>query len=338
MPDDFAQIAHRINAFIRGATAESFETIALDLYALQRRHNSAYAKLCGQRDVTKWEQIPTVPTIAFKEMEMTSLAPSERTCVFYSSGTTQQDRSRHFHSPASLELYKESLWQWFHQNFPTVGDDVRSLILFLTPRAQTSSLAHMFETISCHHANSQFLGIDHDGVWSIDDARLHQILNSATEPIGLLGTAFQFVHLIDSLKSPIQLPPNSWIMETGGYKGRSRELSKSELHRLLSEKLRVAPQKIFSEYGMSELSSQAYDRADGLFRFPRWARFRIMNPANGRDAAEGEPGLIRIYDLANVWSVMAIQTEDLGVRVGDAFKLVGRAAQAEARGCSLMNI
>ncbi len=135
-------------------------------------------------------------------------------------------------------------------------------------------------------------------------------------------------------------------METGGYKGRSRVLEKEALHRLISDHLGLAPAHIICEYGMSELSSQAYDSAPGpsritphalrRFRFPPWARVQIISPETGLEVGEGETGLIRVLDLANVYSVMATQTEDLGIRRGDGFTLVGRAALAEPRGCSLM--
>jgi acyl-protein synthetase LuxE len=157
----------------------------------------------------------------------------------------------------------------------------------------------------------------------------------------LLGTAFLFVHLLDQMQKrghTFLLPPGSWIMETGGYKGRSREIPKEELHRLLAARLGIPANRIFGEYGMSELSSQAYAGTDGVLRFPPWARALIVSPATGREAPEGERGLIRVCDLANVWSVMAVQTEDIGVKVGDAFRLVGRADRAEARGCSLMTV
>ena len=165
-------------------------------------------------------------------------------------------------------------------------------------------------------------------------------------------------------------------METGGYKNRSRAMPKTELHTLITERLGVPPENIICEYGMSELSSQAYDtklerrsptRRVGVhasacrpnklrlelqqhragsetgallgsrhFRFPPWARAQIVSPETGREVADGETGLIRIFDLANVFSVMAIQTEDLGVRHGEGFELIGRAQLAEPRGCSLM--
>ena len=160
---------------------------------------------------------------------------------------------------------------------------------------------------------------------------------------------FSFVHLLDFMVERdlrVELPAGSRVMETGGYKNRSRSMPKAELHALITERLGVPPENIICEYGMSELSSQAYDseiqppssiRQPRVFHFPPWARVQIISPETGREAAEGETGLIRIFDLANVFSVAAIQTEDLGVRRGDGFELVGRAQLAEPRGCSLMN-
>ena len=147
-------------------------------------------------------------------------------------------------------------------------------------------------------------------------------------------------------------------METGGYKGRSRSLPKAELHALITQQLGVSSSHIICEYGMSELSSQAYDHVAGdggrvtsdgklsrhmspatrHFHFPPWARVQIISPETGCEVADGETGLIRVFELANVFSVLAIQTEDLGVRRGDGFELLGRAALAEPRGCSLMAV
>jgi len=138
-------------------------------------------------------------------------------------------------------------------------------------------------------------------------------------------------------------------METGGYKGRSRTIPKSELHALITEQLGVADSQIISEYGMSELSSQAYDSLGYLksqspslpvrpFHFPPWARIQIVSPETGDEVRDGESGLVRVFDLANTYSVMAIQTEDLGVRRGNGFDLLGRTASVETRGCSLMSL
>ncbi|HEY5345679.1 MAG TPA: hypothetical protein VIK62_04985 [Verrucomicrobiae bacterium] len=327
---------------------QKFSELALELFALQFQHNSAYRKICEARKLTPqvikhWTQIPFVPTSAFKELELTSLAPDARTTVFHSSGTTEQKPSRHFHCAESLALYKASLWKNFQLHFSDFGE-----LIFLTPKAEAaphSSLVHMFETVrqKFELPESVFTGnISADASWSVDFAATTQKLKMAGDsdkPLMLLGTAFSFVHLLDFLaENNLQflLPENSRVMETGGYKNRSRILPKAELHTLITERLGVSRKNIICEYGMSELSSQAYTKLSGAFQFPPWACVQIISPETGREVAEGETGLIRIFDLANVFSVAAIQTEDLGIRRSDGFELIGRAQLAEPRGCSLM--
>jgi hypothetical protein len=230
--------------------------------------------------------------------------------------------------------------------------------MMLTPRpaeAPQSSLVHMFEVIGrkAGAVESSFVGrVGEDRVWRIDfdaaTARLRQASGGGV-PMILMGTAFSFVHLLDWMSGRelrLELPPGSRVMETGGYKGRSREVSKLELHRMITHRLGVPPDRIFCEYGMSELSSQAYgcgcsmekDAVLAEFAFPPWVRARVISPETNDEVAEGEAGLLRIVDLANVFSVTAIQTEDRAVRRGGGFELIGRAAQAEARGCSLTAI
>jgi hypothetical protein len=201
--------------------------------------------------------------------------------------------------------------------------------------------------------DSVFVGrVGGAGDWLVDSAAAGEALargERAGRAVCLVGTAFGFVHLLDSLQARGQrfvLPAGSRVLETGGYKGRSRNVPKADLHGLIGAVLGIAPTQIIGEYGMSELSSQAYDGvarclAGGgalrqrVFRFPPWARGIVVSPEDGAEVAEGETGLLRVVDLANVRSVMAIQTEDLAVRRGGGFALVGRAAGAEVRGCSL---
>jgi hypothetical protein len=397
-----------------GCYENEFNVLALELFALQFKSNAACRTICEARNlkpgvVEHWTQIPAVPTAAFKELDLTCLAPDQRTTVFHSSGTTEQRPSRHFHSPESLKLYEALLWPWFEQNI-SVNLEFRiqnSELLVLTPppdQAPHSSLVHMFETVrrKLGATDTVFVGrLAADGAWTLDFDRAMAALgnnppSAIRHPKLILGTAFSFVHLLDYLaerKLQFQLPAGSRVMETGGYKNRSRSLPKTGLHQLISQRLGVPPSQIVCEYGMSELSSQAYDgtiqtndlnlphpgplpkerenrhqsagesvefrhskertllfpllegegQGEGkravkphCFCFPPWARVQIISPETGREVADGETGLIRVFDLANVFSVMAIQTEDLGIRRGDGFELVGRAALAEPRGCSLM--
>jgi hypothetical protein len=351
---------------------DKFDSLALELFALQFKHISVYKKISEARQLTPatvryWAQVPFVPTSAFKELELSSIPPEERTAVFHSSGTTEQKPSRHFHCPESLAVYEASLWKWFKPHFSDENE-----FIFLTPDqnvAPHSSLVHMFETVRKNRGRSGFFGnVSSDGAWAIDFNAVIQRLKSACDqgkPLTILGTAFSFVHLLDFLAEKtlsFNLPQNSQVMETGGYKNRSRTMPKGELHALITKHLGVPDGNIVCEYGMSELSSQAYDHelerrsptrlasksqqgagsetgaplAGRCFRFPPWARVQIISPETGHEVAEGETGLIRIFDLANVFSVAAIQTEDLGIRRDEGFELIGRAQLSEPRGCSLM--
>jgi hypothetical protein len=357
---------HHGNPDFQAHADAEFNGMALMLFTLQFQHNPAYRKFCEARKispeaVTHWNQIPAVPTSAFKELEISCLPPEKRTRVFHSSGTTAQQSSRHFHSPESLAVYEASLLTWFRFHV----QPGRHLAILTPPPSQApnSSLVHMFETIRRNFGAPEeiFLGaVAADGSWELNFEPTVRILERASgknESLVMLGTAFSFVHLLDYLAGKnlrFKLPPGFRVMETGGYKNRSRSLPKDELHALIAERLGVSPADILCEYGMSELSSQAYDignvhsssadlpkalerrRVIRPFHFPPWARAQIISPETGREVREGETGLVRLFDLANVFSAMAIQTEDLAIRRRDGFELLGRAELAEPRGCSLM--
>ena len=332
-----AELVTRVRAFIdKAANEAAFNDLALSVFAFQFEEVLIYRRLCKSRgagpdSVKHWKQIPALPTAAFKEAAVTSLAEGERTHEFQSSGTTDQTPSRHYHNAASLSLYEASLLPWFEQNFP----DNDAMFVFLTPpstQAQHSSLVHMFKTIRQKFAgpDSQFCGrMETDGAWALDFDSLSLAVRdamSANRPMAILGTAFSFIHWVDRLASNkirLRLPTGSRILETGGYKGRSRVVPKIELRRLMTKYLGVPESRIITEYGMCELSSQAYSADGGAFRFPPWARTQIVSPETGAVVSEGETGLLRIFDLANIFSVMAIQTEDLAVAREDGFESAG---------------
>lgn len=362
---------------------KKWNDLALKLFNLQAEFVQPYKNLCKYRFKGDFSnvrfdniaQIPSVPTIAFKEFEVTSLGVEERNHVFYSSGTTYDKPSRHFHSEFSLRIYEESLKLWFshcvisglkrNQNLSNdCGDQLNSLqgnarqsrfnFIFLTPPPEVvphSSLVHMFRTLQTEFgdANSAFLGIaENQTSWKIDYHKFQEKLNSLSSnsiPI-ICGTAFNYVHLIEHFEESgvkFQLPQDAVIFETGGYKGRSREIPKHELYRKIAKIFGINEDRIVSEYGMSELSSQAYDIIlnersiqERKYRFPPWAKFLIVSPETKEPVGLNETGILRIYDLANVYSVFAIQTDDLAINLGDGFMLVGRAGAVEARGCSLL--
>jgi hypothetical protein len=359
-----SDLLFRVHAFISQTAPgqdgdEGFNRLALALFAFQFEGVPIYRRLCERRgagpgSVKHWSQIPALPVSAFKEHVVSSLAENDRSRVFHSSGTTGHVPSRHFHGAASLSLYEASLLPWFERHFLGDGSGGAAFI-FLTPPpklAPHSSLVHMFETVRLKFGGNDSLyagRLEADGAWSLDFDQIGSALRDAVSgnrPVGLLGAAFSFVHWLDHLavnKTRLRLAAGSRILETGGYKGRSRAVAKTELRRLLAKYLAVPDSHIVTEYGMSELSSQAYDGVAGqarppaaIFRFPPWVRTQIISPETGAVAATGETGLLRVFDPANIHSVMAIQTEDLAAGRGDGFELLGRAESAEPRGCSLL--
>lgn len=345
----------------------AFGSLALDLFCAQYSENGPYRQFCQARGVSvatvlDWQQIPAVPAAAFKEVELSCLPAEKRTHWFASSRTTGQQSSRHFHHRESLALYEASLTTWFDLNLLGLAPQRTDFLLLSPPPEQVphSSLVHMFETVRRRFGSSDsvYAGtIDADEIWRLDPVLAVQWLRqraSLRRPTMLLGTAYLYVNLLDYLTetgSRLTVPNDSRILETGGYKGRSRSVPKGDLYQGLSSVLGIPLTHIVSEYGMCELSSQAYDyrlretcsSATGekearCFQFPPWARARVVSPESGEEVEEGDTGLIQVFDLANVWSVMAIQTEDLGIRRGAGFHLLGRATLAEPRGCSLMSV
>lgn len=338
--------------------AEEFNQIALASFALQWERNPIYQRWCRASgvdvgSVRYWNEIPALPTTAFKEFEVTCLSPAEIRRTFHSSGTTGQQHSRHHHNDTSLFLYDSSLMSWFLWYVDRLGPADMGYIFLTPPPEQVphSSLVHMFEVLNrkLHRSAGRWFGsLDSSGGWTVDNDALVTALEQAIKdhtPVMLFGTAFNYVHLLDDLAKQsrrLKLPFDSMALETGGYKGRSRTMPKAELHAMITSQLGVRPGRVVCEYGMCELSSQAYEvmtvNGDRVFQFPPWAQISVISPETGREVAEGEIGLLRIYDLANVWSVSAVQTQDFARRRGAGFELLGRAAASEARGCSLMSL
>ena len=368
-PDLLDPLAERVRAFIEDAALSreaqpddaAFNALALELFAAQFAAVPAYRALATHLGATPdtvrhWRDLPAVPTTAFKEFAFTSLPPERRQRVFQSSGTTTGNPGRVFHDPRSLELYAASVRAWFQPHLApeTIGAAGPRLRFFLLtpPAAQAphSSLACMADLVAEAFGSGPSRHASHvapNGAWVLEAALLVAALQesaAAAESVCLLGTAFSLIHLLDYLTESglrLRLPPGSRVMETGGYKGRSRALPRAALHAALEDRLGVPGTHLVGEYGMCELASQAYDRVVGdagprAYRFPPWARAVVVSPETGHEVGEGEAGLLCVYDLANVRAVLAVQTEDLAVRRGAAFELLGRAARAEARGCSLL--
>ncbi len=317
----------RILEFIRTGKGD-FGELAMEVFEFQRERNPVYRAYCDrQPKPTHWKDIPAVPTSAFKEFAIACFPVEEAVAVFHTSGTTRGQAGKHYFK--TLELYEAAARPNFESHLlverascsfavspATLNEqDARSTdlsVMSLIPADPHSSLAYMASLF-----------------------RPQPFRTDVAEPVIVLGTAFAFMNLFDA-GVRAKFPAGSRAMETGGYKGRSREVPKRELHRLIRERLGI--EYVINEYGMTELSTQFYDERPGsdIKDVPHWARVLVIDPATGREARPGERGLIRIFDLANLWSAMCIQTEDLGVAHADGrFEVLGRAAGAEVRGCSL---
>lgn len=317
----------------------AFNAAALELFAWQFAHGKPYQRLSRAKGVTpktltSWRDIPPVPQRLFKEAALYNHPLKTATTIFHTSGTTTGE-------PGKQHLRNVDLY-----NATCVEGAKRAGVLttpqplhFLAPpplAAPHSSLSAMFEFWR------EGWGNDDSQFWvekgHLQMERLRRQLEQTIEPVGLCGAAFSFVHWIDtfSQSDPLTLPEGSWLLETGGFKGRSREIDKAEFYEALAYLFGVKPANIWNEYGMCELSSQAYARGpEGRHQVPSWARVLVVDPGTDREVEVGQVGLVRWIDLANVDSVLAIQTLDQAVRTEDGFYLIGRIAQADPRGCSL---
>ena len=335
-----------------------FERLALALFRFQYDSCEPYARFCrslekSPANVDRFDEIPAVPTGAFKEFDLCCFDLDATIQTFRTSGTSIDRRGR-LHLD-SLRLYEASLLSSLRETFLCELRGQQPLMRFLAPskeEAPDSSLSHMFATLLAAEAGAGS-GFDlRHGQLDLDSLdRARQTAGQGGKPILILGTSFAFVHFLDATAESgpdaWTLPEHSRVMETGGFKGLSREVPREVLRGELARRFGIPESSIVNQYGMTELGSQFYDstRLDpaGPRRklAPPWARVRIVDPATGHDLTPGEVGMVVIHDLANTGSIAAIQTADLGRAICNAegetigFDVLGRLEGAEERGCSI---
>jgi len=341
----------------RGARAPmddaELDALAREVFAHQYACNAPYRAFCDRRGVTPetvggWMDVPAVPTDAFKAAALVCGDPAGAT-AFRTSGTTQGRERRGTHYLPDLSLYDAALRAGFAAHLLT--DGARPLVLSLVPSPADladSSLSYMAgEVMRDFGAPGSGWFVSADG--GIAHRELSDALRAAEAdgtPVCIPGTAFAFVHWLDALRAAgerFRLSEGSRVMDTGGFKGRSREVTREELYAAIEDRLGIAPAWCVNEYGMTEMSSQFYDGVAGsaaapaerLHAGPAWVRTVAADPETLRPLPHGEVGVLRHCDLANLHSVMAIQTADLGFTTPEGFRVLGRARGAEARGCSI---
>jgi hypothetical protein len=330
--EEYLALENRLVSLINGdeISDAAFRDAALEVHRFQRRHNEPLARYCEHRgtprDLEDWRQIPAVPQNVFKRYCL-SVAPDRITKTFQTSGTTGEGRGQHHF--LNTRLYETALVRgWERLALPKI----RSLILAPAPdQAPHSSLSHMLGVLSAR-TPARFC-VKPDG--QLDLAAISEEL-AGREPVALLGTALAFLHLFEQPGSPRwRLAPGSFAMETGGYKGTGRDIAKADLYALFGEYLGLPPEAILNEYSMTELSSQCYTRGLGRpHEAPPWLRALVIDPETGNEVSVGQTGVLQLFDLANLGSSLAIETQDLAVREEIGFTLLGRDPGALPRGCS----
>ncbi len=379
----FAALAAELKAHFRRGVEHPLPDAAFDAFArrafeIQFEASAVYRAFCRGRGVdpgnlTSWEEIPAVPAEAFKRLDLVAGDPGDAARVFVTSGTTSSSGLRGRHFVLDLDLYRASLLPNFAAHVLPGVERPPLLSLIPSPaEAPTSSLSFMIGVVAEELAGPTAWLVDGRG--GLDAEAFLAAAGEHGDAHGALlvtGTAFSFVHLIDGLNAlgrRAALPAGSRIMETGGFKGRSRSVSGAELYRAIEEVLGVAERHVVNEYGMTELLSQLYEPTllrtgaaqanpgpgsepdreagsepdreaaavpgRGVHMPPPWLRVRALDPVTLEPLEAGREGLLCFFDLANAGSVCHILTEDLGSVTPEGVRLRGRVVGAEPRGCS----
>ena len=347
---------------------EVFDRLAARVFRHQFIRNLPYQRFCRARGITpegfsSWRQAPTVPTDVFKVVDLSTFPADQTVAIFRTSGTTRgQQRGQHRFS--SLRPYEAALLRSF-QRYVLPDDRRLPMLSLVAPGLELpdSSLSHMIDHLLPRLGTEGSRSFWRAGSLEVD--ALTEALEAACRdqrPVLLLGTAFAYVHLFDERPDwAVALPAGSRLMETGGLKGRVREVARDELYGLFETRLGLPAHHCVAEYGMTELSSQLYDvrlrdvwldvsrgvsqgapqgasqrnSIRARLEPPPWLKVEVVDPVRLETLPEGTIGLVRFFDLANLNSVCAIQTSDRGRWIDGGLELLGRAPDAEARGCSL---
>jgi phenylacetate-coenzyme A ligase PaaK-like adenylate-forming protein len=311
-----------------------FNEMALKVFKHQFENNKVYRSFCDllykhPSELKKVEDIPFLPIQFFKSHDIIS-SIKEVEATFTSSGTTGQKNSKHLIT--DLSLYQESFTKAFEGFYGKIEDYVVLALLPSYLERDGSSLIHMVNHM-IKSSKSSKSGFYLNNLEALKNTL--QSLELQKQKTLLIGVSFALLDFVE--KYNMQLS-NAIIMETGGMKGRRKELIRNELHSKLKAGFGV--KKIHSEYGMTELLSQAYSKGNGVFETPPWMKVLTRDPEDALSIQEqGKTGGINIIDLTNINSCSFIATQDLGkVHANGSFEVLGRFDQSDIRGCNLMVI
>ncbi len=332
-----------------GCSDAAFDELARALCTHQLERNVPYARYAATIGIDvahpprTWRDIPAVPASAFKDAVLATCAPQEAELVFATSGTTGRAAGRHYIERA--RLYDAALLAGFDRFMLADRASLRYLNLVPDPRTNRhSSLGYMMAQVGVLRGEGKAAYfLSEDGIDVAGFARALEQAISDGQAVCVAATAFALVALLDGLElrgQPFACPSGSRIMETGGFKGRTRSVERGALYARLESALGIPQSAIVAEYGMTELVSQYYDapssrgRAVRVKQGPPWLRTLVVD-GNGNEVPHGETGFLRHIDLGNRSSVVAIDSEDRGYASDDGIVLLGRQPEAAPRGCSL---
>ncbi|MFD0990220.1 acyl transferase [Mariniflexile jejuense] len=320
------------NTILNIQTEDDFNALALKIFKFQFENNRVYRSFCDllyihPSDVKLVEDIPFLPIQFFKTHKVLSSKESVQT-TFTSSGTTGNTTSKHL--VTNLKIYEQSFFNGFEHFYGSVANYVVLALLPSYLERKGSSLIYMadaFIKASKHPESGFYL----NNLSELKNTLIR--LDSEGKKVLLIGVSFALLDLIEAYQFRLK---NTIIMETGGMKGRRKELIREELHTLLKQGFGV--ETIHSEYGMTELLSQGYSNKNGIFKCPNWMRILTRDTEDALTLQpKGKAGAINVIDLANINSCSFIATQDLGrVYENNTFEIIGRFDNSDIRGCNLM--
>ena len=321
-----------LNPFWEIKSEESFERLALDTFNFQYENNSVYRSYCdlinrSASDIMHSENIPFLPVSFFKSMSVISFK-GDVIKEFSSSTTTSSTASKHF--IRDLNDYKLSFRNCFERFYGSIEDCVVLALLPSYADREGSSLTYMVSDL-ISKSNKPDSGF-YLNEWDRLEEKILELEERGQKTL-LIGVSFALLDLIEKHKFQLK---NTIVMETGGMKGRRVEITRFELHDSLKSKLNQ--QDIYSEYGMCELLSQAYAKKNGVFSCPPWMRVYTRPIGEPFSVMQvNKSGILKVIDLANIYSCSFIETADLGIVSDDgSFEVIGRIDHAQIRGCALL--
>lgn len=313
-------------------TEEAFTNVALSIFKHQFENNKIYRSFCSllnvyPSDINHIEEIPFMPIQFFKSHIIVS-SSNQVQQVFTSSGTTGMITSKHH--VTDISLYKKSYQNAFKHFYGNIEDYTVLALLPSYLERDGSSLIYMVDDL-IKKSKKPKSGFYLDDLSALKDTLI--ALDKKGEKVLLIGVSFALLDLVENYTFNLK---STLIMETGGMKGRRKELIRNELHEILKNGFGV--DKIHSEYGMTELLSQAYSKENGIFNSPPWMKILIRDTEDPLQILSNEKtGGINVIDLANINSCSFIATQDLGkVYKNESFEVLGRFDHSDVRGCNLL--